>query len=112
MASNYNLEIIQGNSVILNLNATNSDGSYINLSGYGARGHIRYQYSSSGILLDLQPSIHNSYISGLININLSSTGTAALPIGIFPYDLEITGANNYCLKYLKGYANISPEATK
>jgi hypothetical protein len=112
MASNYNLEIIQGNSFILNVNAQNSDGSFINLSGYGARGHVRYQYSSTGILLDLQPSVHNSYISGLVSINIPSTGTVNLPIGVFPYDLEITGANNYCLKYLRGYANVLPEATK
>lgn len=112
MASTYTLEIIQGNSLDLQINATNSDGSYINLSGYGARGQIRYLYGATGVLLDLHPTVHNSYVSGIININIPSTGTAALPVGTFVYDIEITGANDFCLKYLRGYAPVSPEATR
>lgn len=108
----YDLQIIQGNSLILQLNAINDDGTYINLSGYGARGQVRYSYSSTGILLDLQPTVNSSYTSGIVNINIQSTGTSVLPIGSFPYDLEVTGSNNYCTKFLRGYANIYPEATK
>ncbi len=109
--SNYNLEITQGDSFILNVNATNSDGSYINLSGYGVRGQIRYQYSSTNVMMDLQPVIA-SQASGLISINVPGTGTAALKVGVFPYDVEITGSNNYCLKYLRGYALVGAEVTR
>lgn len=111
MANTYNLTILQGDSFSLRVNASNSDGSYINLSGYGARGSIKYSYSNTGILLNLNPTIHNSFVSGIVDIYVSGSQTESLPVGIFPYDIEVTGSNGYVNKFIRGYANISPEVT-
>jgi hypothetical protein len=111
MSDTYNISAIQGSTLLLNLNLTNSDGSYINLSGYGIRGFVREKYSSTGILFNLNPSINSSYVSGLIQISGTATGLAKLPIGKFVFDIELSGSNEYILKALRGYFLISPEAT-
>lgn len=109
MASNsYNFEILQGSSFTLNVTAKDSAGTPLILSGYNARGLIRYQYST-GVLFDLTPTITGP-ASGVIALSGVSTGCAALPVGKFPYDVEIyTG--NYAIKVLRGYVTIEPEAT-
>lgn len=113
--SSYNIQIIAGSNLNLNVSATNSDGTYINLAGYTLRGKVKSNFSSgpnSGIILDLNPTIHPSYISGIVNINLSGNITAGLPCGVFPYSVEasITGAPNESVtKFLRGYAEILPE---
>jgi hypothetical protein len=108
--TSYNLEIIKGSTFSARVTATNSDGSYINLTNFNARGYIRYSYGSTGILLDIQPSVDSSYVSGIVNINIPSTGTSLLPVGVFPQDIEIY-SGNYVVKFLRGYASVLPEAT-
>lgn len=109
--STYDIDIIAGNTLLLQLTANGSDGLPINLSGYGARGYIRYSYGSTGVLFDLNPQIHPSYASGLVSISGNATDTANLIVGRVPYDLEIFNSGGYVTKFLRGYANISPEVT-
>ena len=118
MANVYDISIDQGSSLNLTLTATDSTGAYLNLSGYSARGKIKYGYGSTGYLLNINPSIDSSYISGLINISLSADSTSLLPITKAVYDIEVytTGAigstpSGYTFKVLKGYANVAPEVT-
>lgn len=110
MAS-YNLEIIQGSTYSIRLVAKNEDGSRFNLSGYNARGYIKYRYSDIDKLLDLQPSVHPSYVSGYIDLNLPATGTAALPACQLLYDIEIYTNSDDVTRVINGYANITPEVT-
>ena len=118
MANVYDISIEQGSSLNLTLTATDSAGSYLNLSGYNARGKIKYGYGSTGYLLNINPTIDSSYISGLISISLSADNTSLLPVTKAVYDIEVytTGAigsvaSGYTFKVLKGYADISPEVT-
>jgi hypothetical protein len=118
MANVYDISIEQGSSLNLTLTATDSAGSYLNLSGYAARGKIKYGYGSTGYLLNINPTIDSSYISGLINISLTSSDTSTLPVTKAVYDIEVytTGsigaiASGYTFKVLKGYADVSPEVT-
>jgi hypothetical protein len=112
MASDrYDISAIQGSTLLLNINCKNADGTYIIFSGYKARGFVRYQYSSSGTLLDLQPQIHPSMISGLITLSGTQTGMANMKVGRFVYDIECSGANDYVFKAIRGYFDIEPEAT-
>jgi hypothetical protein len=110
MATTYNLEIIKGSTFSARVTATNSDGSYIDLTSFNARGYIRYSYGSTGILLDMQPTVDTSYISGIVNLVIPSTGTATLPVGVFPQDIEIY-SGDYVVKFLRGYASVLPEST-
>lgn len=111
MSDRVNISAIQGSTLLLNLNIKDSNGAYINLSGYNCRSYIRSKFSSTGILLDLQPQIHSSMISGLVTISGAQTGMAALPVGMFPWDIEISGNNDYVYKACRGYISIDPEAT-
>ena len=118
MANVYDISIDQGSSLNLTLTATDSAGAYLNLSGYAARGKIKYGYGSTGYLLDINPTVDSSYVSGLINISLSATSTSLLPVTKAVYDIEVytTGtigaiASGYTFKVLKGYADVYPEVT-
>jgi hypothetical protein len=112
----YTLSLVQGNSSTINVIASNSAGTPIILSGYNVRGQIRSSFSSTGILLDLSPTIYSA-VSGIVQMNISGSLTASLPVGTFPYDLEaiVTGAGGSEIsvtKFLKGYCEISPETTR
>lgn len=103
--SPYIFNVTRGNNFSLYLNAKNSDSSFINLNGYSATGIVKYQFSSTGTLIDLKPYIDPSYTSGLIII--SGNVGSNVPIGQFPYDVSVyTG--NYYFQVLYGYINVKP----
>lgn len=110
MAS-YNLEIIKGSTYTVRLVAKNDDGTRFNLTGYSTRGYIKKKFSDSSPLLNLEPSVHPSYISGFIDIDLNATGTANLLVGKFPYDIEIVRGDGVVTRIINGYALVQPEVT-
>ena len=90
------------------MNVQDASGDAINLSGYGARGVVKYRYSSTVPLVDLNPTIvsgttGSAYQSGLIDVYLSGSQTSGLPIGDFVYDIE---------KYPSGAANVEGAVDK
>jgi len=111
MSNTYNISAIRGSTLLLNLNIKDSNGNYLNLAGYSARGYVRANYSTTGILLDLNPEIHQSFVSGLITLSGNADDMAKMPVGVFPYDIEVSGANNYIFKPIRGYFSVEPEAT-
>lgn len=114
MATYYNITGYQGDYIQLTLNLKDSNNSALNLSGYEVRGQVRTSYGSSGILLDLNPTI-TSNISGTIAININSYISADLPISDHVYDIErypsglITGNS---IKLMRGKFSILPEVTR
>lgn len=111
MATNYNIDAYQGSTLSFSINCQDSDGNYINLSGYSARGQVKKQYSSTDILFNLNPTIDTSYVSGLVNISGNATGLAILPVGIFVYDVELYNSGGYVFKPIQGYLSLYPEST-
>ena len=103
MADRYNITANQGSTLLLNINVRDSQNNYINLNGYSARGFVRYSYSSTGTMLNLNPQIHPSYVSGLIILSGDQSSMASLPCGQYVYDIECSGNNNYVFKPVKGY---------
>lgn len=110
MSDRYNIEAVQGSSLLLSITCRDNNSNYINFSGYNVRGYVREKYSSTGILLNLNPTIHTSYISGLINISGYSEDLAAIPVGQYVYDIEAY-TNSYVFKPIKGYFSLYPQAT-
>lgn len=106
----YNITLIQGSSYNLNLNVSNSDNSYFNLSGHNCRGGLKYKYSDTGYLLNFNPTITN-YESGAINIYLSGSQTQTLPVFIGVYDIETYSSGGYVNKFIKGYCECAPEVS-
>ena len=101
MATVYNFSATQGSQLSVRLNVKDASGDAINLSGYNARGVVKYRYSSTDALIDLNPTIvsgttGSAYQSGLIDVYLSGSQTSGLPDGQFVYDIE---------KYPSGAAN-------
>lgn len=110
MSSSYNISAIQGNTLLLNVTANDSAGSPLNLSGYSVRGNVKYKYSSTGSLLNLNPSI-TSPANGSISISGNAADISAMPVGTFVYDLEAYNSGEYVTKFLIGYFYVSPEVT-
>jgi hypothetical protein len=124
MATTYDLNITQGSSFNIRLTAKDSDSNYINLSGYSVSGYIRNRFSDSSYLLDLEPIIvsgqsdpttpanllNDAIFSGLVDVSILPTDTAALPITQAIYDIEVYKATTV-IKLLNGKANVHPEAT-
>jgi hypothetical protein len=107
-----NLTINQGEFYTNRLTGVDSAGNALNLTNHSASGFIRHQYGSSGVLFNLNPSIHSSYVSGLIDLNLNATGTAGLPVGKFVYDIEVFSGNvTGAFKVFKGVVSVNPEVT-
>tara|TARA_Y100000004_G_scaffold51147_1_gene56549 strand:+ start:337 stop:705 length:369 start_codon:yes stop_codon:yes gene_type:complete len=101
MATVYNFSATQGSQLSVRLNVKDASGDAIDLTGYGVRGVVKYRYSSTSSLVDLSPTIVSgvngaAYQSGLVDVYLSGSQTAELPVGDFVYDIEKfpTGASN------------------
>jgi len=114
MATFYNITGYQGDYIQLTLNLKDSNGTAINLSGYGVRGQVRASYGATGVLLDLNPVI-TSNVSGSIAININSYISADIPISDHVYDIErypsgiLTGNS---IKLMRGKFSILPEVTR
>ena len=107
----YDFIAVQGSRFLTNLNLTNSDGSYFILSGYSCSGAVRHRYSSENILLNLNPTVDTSYISGLITIDVKATGMAQINAGRYPLDIEIYTGVNDSIKIIRGNFIVSPDIT-
>lgn len=108
----YNIDATQGSTLLLNLNVNDSLGNPINLTNYVVKGYVKYNYSSTGILLNLNPFINPATASsGVIQISGKAEDLANVPVGKFPYDIEVSGINDFVFKPIKGTININPEVT-
>jgi hypothetical protein len=114
MATFYNITGYQGDYIQLTLNLKDSNGTALNLSGYQVRGQVRSSYGSTGVLLDLNPTITN-VLSGTMAININSYISADIPISDHVYDIErypsgiLTGNS---IKLMRGKFSILPEVTR
>ena len=114
MATFYNITGYQGDYIQLTLNLKDSNGTALNLSGYQVRGQVRASYGSTGVLLDLNPTITN-LLSGTMAININSYISADIPISDHVYDIErypsgiLTGNS---IKLMRGKFSILPEVTR
>jgi len=104
----FDIFIEQGNSLNLSLVASDISGNLLNLSGYNATGQVQYGYGSTGILLNLSPQIDPSFISGLINVNISGQETTGLPVTKAVYEISVYNNSGCTFKVLGGYCNIGP----
>ncbi len=111
MGDIYNIEATQGSTLLLNITCRDSNGDYINFGGYTSQGYVRYGYGSTGTLLNLNPQIHSSLVSGLIILSGRADDMASMKAGIYVYDIECSGSNNYTFKPIKGTFSVFPECS-
>ena len=121
MATSYNFTVTQGSELDVQLKVTDENGVALDLSGFDVRGSVKYRYSDSGALVDLDPRIAtgtngDGYASGLVDVFLSGVQTKALPITDACYDIErfhsgLGAASPSVIKLLNGKFSIYPEVT-
>lgn len=114
MATSYNISTYQGDFLQAILSVKDTNNNPINLAGYDVRGQVRTSYGSTGIFLNLNPTI-TSNISGLINISIPSETTENIPVGIYVYDIERYPAGmetGNSIKLMVGKFIVLPESTR
>jgi hypothetical protein len=108
MATSFDIEVEQGGDYEVSLIASGG-GAALNLANYGISGQVRYQYGSTGILLDLGSNIVTGVGLGAFTLNLNSSDLD-LPFGRFLYDIEAySGVQVF--KLYKGNFDVLPEVT-
>ena len=120
MDSSYNFSIKQGSEFNVRLTITELSVP-VNLSGFLVRSNVKLRYGDTGTLIDLKPTVVSGttgelYPSGYVDIYLSGSETAALPVAEAVYDLEryVTGSEGdetAVIKMLAGKFTINPEVT-
>lgn len=114
MAGTYNITCEQGATFQRVITWKDKDGNLTNLSGYTAAMQVRASRCAPNVISTLTSA--NAKIAlggalGTITLTLTATETAALPIGEFVYDLELTtGSTVYRL--LAGTFTVSGEVTR
>jgi len=110
MAAHFDLNINQGSTFHVRLQAKTSAGANIDLTSWDLRALAKLRFSDTVQLIDLNPQ-KVSGTSGYIDITITATQTAALPIIEGVYDLEMYDASGYVKKLVGGYVRIYPEVT-
>ena len=110
MPTSYDITAYQGLSLDLTVPVVDGSGLPINLSGCSLSGFVKYQYSSTGHLLDLSPAIVAPATSGLVSISIPASGLSSMPIVSAMYDVHLYNSG-IVSKILGGYFNVFPEVT-
>lgn len=106
------LTIIQG-TTFSGYFTTYNNGNTLNLENFSSRGKIKYKYSDTGSLLNLDVLVDSGNLNqGKVDIIITASDTASLPIGRFPYDIEVYEVDNsYVKRVSSGHINVVPEVT-
>ena len=104
----YSINVVQGDTLNVNLNYTGVDGAIVNLSGYTLNAGLMSRYGSSGYLGTLTPTLVDNGVSGVVNLTMPATGTAALLAQRAVYDIKATSGNTVS-KIFGGSFYVYPE---
>lgn len=109
MATYTELIIEQYSDFSKTINVRDSQGDYLNLSGYYANSQIRKSYHSTTY------TTMNAYISnvstGEITLTLTAANTANLDPGRQQFDVIITSTSNSITRIIEGPAIVTPGIT-
>lgn len=112
MSETYNISAIQGSTLLLNITCRDSAGIPLNLTNYNVRSYVRDKYSATGIALNLNPIIYSPATSGIVQISGNADDMANLKVHQYIYDVELSGANNYVFKPIRGIFSVEGEVTR
>jgi hypothetical protein len=112
-AGSYNFLIEQGTTFNLVL-TWRIDDVLVNLTGYTARLQARIDTQATSTIFSLTSGsgITLGGALGTITIAQDATTTAALPSGIYVYDLELQSSGGTVTRLVQGNVTISPEVTR
>jgi hypothetical protein len=81
------------------------------LTTFTAKLQIRVSYAASAALLTLTNGAGITLGNGTFQINMTNAQTAALPVGLWVYDLKITSASNVVTRLIQGTVKVTDEVT-
>lgn len=120
-AVNYDLLFEQGATFLRTITVKDGDGVVKNLTGHTFKAEIRKSYGSSVVVKAITIAVPTP-TNGKVNLSLTATETAALPVeapnavrlkeSVYAYDLIMTEtATGYVTRLLQGAAIVSPRVT-
>lgn len=114
-AATRDIVIEQGATFTFPLVYKDSNDVPVNLTGYTARMQVRRSKASTTAVLTLTTengSITLGGSAGTIDIVASAEDTAAIPIKVGVYDLELVSPSGNVKRLIEGEVTISQEVTK
>lgn len=117
-ATFYNTNINQGSKFVLNVQARNSDGSVMDLTGYSARMQVRETVDSVDVLLEATTTDGSITIptpaSGVVMVRIGGDVTEALTFNTGKYDLEIYKVSDptEVIRIVEGNISLHLEVTR
>ena len=110
-AGYLNLKIESGSTYSVDLELTNDDGSYIDLTNCTAACKMRKSYYSNFGVYNLVVTIGNPPTDGKITISADATYTSSIKPGRYVYDVELYNSS-VVSRIIEGIIEVSPNATK
>jgi len=106
MATKANIVIDQGATFSTEILLTDDAGNTLDLSGYTGISQIRKSYTSSS-----STSFSVTLNSGMVQLNLTSTQTAAITAGRYVYDVFLTDSSNTVTRVVEGIVTVTPRVS-
>ena len=104
-AGTYNIDIEQGIYFSVSFTIRDSGSNPIDVTNYTFRAEVRRE-SKSGLIKAFVITKINS-VGGVIELSMSGTDTADLPVGKLKWDLIAKDHTNKVRRYLSGKVNIT-----
>lgn len=113
-AAIYNFEIEQGSTFTRTLTFKQSNGSAMNLTGYGIRGQVRKYLLSPTIIVSFTLNKIAPFTSGIVSWSLTSAQTIAIKSGQYIYDIELyqAGTPEIVDRCIEGVITVTGEVTR
>jgi hypothetical protein len=110
MATISNLFVDAGSDYSNIITVSSTNGQPLNLSGYTVASQMRKSYSSSTVYA-FTASVYDA-ANGKVRLQLSASGSSAIPAGRWLYDVEITSTAGSKTRVVEGIVTITPQITQ
>lgn len=112
MAREKNLIINQGETLLEEVDVSNTDGTIFDLTGYTVDAQMRTGYNNFAYT-DLNPIIDSDPTTGKLTLNLTYLQSADLKIGRYVYDIMILNTStSFATRILSGIITVQGTATQ
>ena len=108
MKKGYNLNVYQYSAFNVNIEATDSCGIPLNLSGYSIYSNITPSYSNPSGVASFSGTVM-SYESGIVNLSLTPQQTSGLYTSQYIYSVAaVSSGSANVIGLINGYLNVYP----
>jgi hypothetical protein len=90
------------------------DLTYVDLTGYTARGQVRSCYGATSVVASYTCTVAENLTAGRweVTVELTDVATAMLMPGRAVYDLELVSGGGEVTRVLEGFVEVTPEVTR